>query len=115
MSLPWVRLDTTIADHPKMLALIEGKKHKAALVYILGITYSGRHELDGYIPRTALPFLHASKADADALVAVGMWRATNGGWEINGWSDFQISSEDSRRRREKAQKAALTRWHGGDE
>lgn len=115
MSLPWVRLDTTIADHPKMLALIEGKKHKAALAYILGITYSGRHELDGYIPRTALPFLHASKADADALVSVGMWHATNGGWQINGWADFQISSEDSRKRKEKAQKAALKRWHGGDE
>lgn len=115
MSLPWVRLDTAIADHPKMLALMDGKKHRAALAYILGITYSGRHELDGFIPRAALPYLHATKPDAEALVAVGMWVACDGGWQINGWADFQISSDESRARRVKAQKAAMKRWHGEDE
>jgi hypothetical protein len=34
VSLPWVRLDTAIADHPKMLALMDAKKHRAALAYI---------------------------------------------------------------------------------
>jgi predicted house-cleaning NTP pyrophosphatase (Maf/HAM1 superfamily) len=112
MSLPWIRLDTTLGDHPKMLALMEGRRHKAALAYIFGLTYSGRHELDGFIPSSALPFIHATKADASALIEVGMWAETRGGYQINGWSDFQVSNEESRARRDKAQKAAMRRWHG---
>jgi hypothetical protein len=115
MSLPWIRLDTTLADHPKMLALMEGKHHRAALAYILGLAYSGRHELDGFVPGSALPFIHATKADARALVDVGMWTLTTGGYQINGWSDFQVSNEETRARREKAQKAAMKRWHGEGE
>ncbi len=115
MSLPWVRLDTTIGDNPKILALMQAKKYRAAWAYILGITYCGRHELDGFVPRLALPFLHATKADADALVFVGLWLESDGGWLINGWAEFQISSEEAQKRRDKAQKAAMKRWHGGDE
>jgi hypothetical protein len=112
MSLPWIRLDTTLGDHPKMLALVDGKHHRAALAYIFGLTYCGRHELDGFIPANALPFLHATKADAKALVDVGLWEGTTGGYQINGWSDFQVSNEESKQRREKAKKAAMKRWHG---
>lgn len=118
MSLPWVRLDTAIADHPKMLMLMDDKKHRAALAYILGITYSGRHELDGFIPRAALPFLHATKADASALADVGMWSECQGGWRINGWEEYQVSSDETRKRREKSQRDAArmncVRWHGSD-
>lgn len=110
MSLPWVRLDTAIADHPKMLALMDAKKHRAALAYILGITYSGRHELDGFIPVAALPFIHATKSDAAALCEVDMWFTCPGGWRINGWDEYQVSSEDSRKRRQRAQEAANKRW-----
>lgn len=118
MSLPWIRLDTAIADHPKMLALIDGKKHKAALGYLLGLTYAGRHELDGYIPKAALPFIHATTADAKALCDVGLWIPRPGGWQINGWEDFQISSQESKDRKARAQangsRMNCIRWHGAD-
>jgi hypothetical protein len=65
--MPWVRLDTGLPDHPKILALIAAKKQRAALVYVFGLAYSGRHETDGFVPKMALPFLHASTADANAV------------------------------------------------
>ena len=112
MTLPWVRLDSNIATNHKMLTLLAGKRHRAGLAYVFGLAYSGGHELDGYIPEAALPFLHATPGDACALVDAGLWETTEGGWIVNSWSEFQVSNEDNKRRRERAQKAAMKRWHG---
>ena len=111
MALSWVRLDTGLPDHPKMLSLLAGKKQKAALVYVYSLAYSGRHELDGFIPHQALPFIHASKNDAMALCEVGLWHARQGGYEINSWDEHQPSNEESTRRKERARLAAMKRWH----
>lgn len=110
MSTMWVRLDTGLPDHPKMLALIHGKKHKAALAYVLGLSYSGRHGLDGYIPTPALPFIHATKAEAIALCEVGLWHARDGGYEINDWSEYQVSNEETQARKQRARDAANKKW-----
>lgn len=110
MGLPWIRLDTTLASNPKVLELVDDKKHRAVMAYILGLTYSGGHGLDGFIPRAALPFIHATAADAKSLVSVGMWTARAGGWDINGWTEFQVSDEEARKRRQRAQAAAAKRW-----
>lgn len=110
MGLPWIRLDTTLASNPKVLSLVDDKKHRAVMVYILGLTYSGGHGLDGFIPRAALPFIHATQADAKALVQVGMWIESAGGWHVNGWDEFQVSDEETKARRKRAQEAAAIRW-----
>jgi hypothetical protein len=115
MSLPWVRLDTAIADHPKMLGLFADKRHRAVLGYILGIAYSGRHELDGFVPRAALTVLQMTRSDAESLVESELWDLCEGGWMIHGWAGFQISGEEAQRRREKAQRAAQARWHKGED
>ena len=108
--MQWVRLETGLPDHPKVLALIQAKRHKAVMVYVLGLAYCGRHELDGYVPASALPFIHGTKADAAALVEVGMWHIAEAGWEINGWADFQPTSTERSAAKQKAQKAAQARW-----
>ena len=112
MSLPWIRLDTSIADHPKVLQLVSEKKHRAVLTYVLGLTYSGRHELDGFLPQRCLPIIHGTRNDAQALVEVGLWELAPGGWQINSWDEFQISSDETKRRRQRAQDAAKKRWNG---
>jgi len=106
MAMPWVRLDTGLPDHPKILALIEAKKHRAALVYVFGLAYSGRHESDGYVPRAALPFLHATTQDAQALVELRLWHHTEGGYQINDWDEYQPTSEASRMRQESLKRAS---------
>ncbi|WP_238780374.1 hypothetical protein [Prescottella equi] len=110
MGLPWIRLDTTIADHPKMLDLAEDKAFQAMTAHMLAMAYAGKHGTDGFIPKGALPFIHGRKTDADRLVRVGLWVETPGGWQIHGWDEYQVSDDEAKARREKAQKAAAVRW-----
>ncbi|MBH0121543.1 hypothetical protein I0Q12_19320 [Rhodococcus sp. CX] len=110
MGLPWIRLDTTLADHPKILELVEDKAFQAAFAAVMAMTYSGKHGTDGFISRSALPFIHARTVDAKRLVKVGLWVEVPGGWLINGWDEYQLSDDAAKKRRERAQKAAAARW-----
>lgn len=106
MAMPWVRLDTGLPDHPKILALIGAKKTRAALTYVFGLAYAGRHETDGFIPQAALPFLHATTQDARQLVDIRLWHHAEGGYQINDWDEYQPTSEVSNARRESLKKAS---------
>jgi len=110
MGLPWVRLDTQFASNPKVVELAAGKKWRAAFVYLASLAYAGAQGTDGYIPSNCLFLIHATRAEADALVGVGLWNLSPGGWDINGWDEFQVSDDAARKRRERAQKGAAKRW-----
>lgn len=118
MALPWVRLDTQFASNPKILALVSAKKYRAIVVWAASLGYSGVHETDGFIPSSALPFLHGNKNDATDLVMARLWHAAPGGYSINGWADYQWTSDEHQERRQKAEsaskKANCVRWHGKD-
>ena len=112
MGLPWVRLDTQFPANPKILALIDQKKYRAAFVWVSSLAYAGAHGTDGFLPSASLPFMHATKADAKVLVEVGLWLESVGGWEINSWSEFQPSNAETQERKKRAKDAAMRRWHG---
>jgi hypothetical protein len=44
------------------------------------------------------------------LVDHGFVIESAGGWDINGWDEFQVADEKAKARREKAQRAAAVRW-----
>jgi hypothetical protein len=115
MGLPWVRLDTQFPSNPKILTLIAAGKYRSAFVWTASLAYSGAHGTDGFIPTRALPFLHATKANARDLVDVGLWIETIGGWLINSWDEFQPSNAETQERKkraiEAARRAANARWH----
>ena len=48
----------------------------------------------------------------DLLVEFGFWVPQPGGWLINGWDEFQQSTEETQIRRKRAQAMAETRWAG---
>lgn len=110
MGMPWVRLDTQWPTNPKFLMLVEDRKWRAICVYMAGLGYAGVHGTDGFIPAVALPVLHATKREATELVTVALWVPAQGGWDVNGWSEFQPSAEEAKSRRDKAKKAAQVRW-----
>jgi hypothetical protein len=113
LPLPWVRLDTAFPYNPKLLAMAAEKDgHRAGLVYVCSLAYSGAHGTDGFIPKEALAFIHGRQADAGRLVRHGFWRTQPGGWLINGWTDFQESNAETQERRRRAQAAAQSRWEG---
>lgn len=111
MGLPWVRLDTAMPDNPKILRLLDERDgHRAAFVWLCCLTYCGKHGTDGFIPKNATPFVHGRASDMARLVAVEALNVVPGGWIVPGWAEFQESSEDSQKRRERAQRAAAARW-----
>lgn len=110
MSLPWVRLDCGFPTNPKVLMLIEDKQHRALMAYVCGLAYCGSHGTDGFIPMSALTFIHATKKDAETLSDVALWRPCPGGWEVNGWLEFQPSNAENADRKKRAQDAAAARW-----
>lgn len=110
MGLPWVRLDTQWPQNPKFLMLIDDKKWRSISVYMASLAYSGAHGLRGFLPELCLPFLHGTKREAAELVEVRLWLPQQGGWDINGWSEFQPETDDAEARRNKAIKAARARW-----
>lgn len=116
MGLPWIRLDTSMPDNPKVCMLLASKNgHRAAFVYVCGLAYSGKHGTDGLLPTSCLSRINGQNADAELLVAHHFWQPVMGGWEINSWSEFQVSSDETRARRTRAQKAANIRWHGHED
>lgn len=110
MPLPWIRLDTSFFDHPKILGLVAGSHQRAIVLHLAAMAYSGKHGTDGFIPREALPFLHGRQVDANYLVTAQLWTTNAGGWDINGWDEYQISDDSAKQRREKAKNAAAIRW-----
>lgn len=114
MGLPWIRLDTNFFDHPKVLYLVDEKKFRAIFVHLSAMTYSGKHGLDGLVPRPALRRIGGSDADAIDLVDAGLWTVNPGGWEIHGWTEYQLSSTEHEERRkrlsERGRRGAEKRW-----
>lgn len=111
MGLPWVRLDTQWLTNPKFLTLVEEKSWRSITVYMAGLGYSGAHGTKGFLPSLCLPTIHGTQRQALELVEVCLWIPQQGGWDINGWAEFQPDTDDATARRAKAIHAANVRWH----
>jgi hypothetical protein len=119
MGLHWVRLDSNIASHDKILRLLEMKDGtKAAWAYVCGLGHCGGHGSDGLITFQSLPFIHCTKRHAEMLVEVGLWQPVPLGWQVPNWATRQESSgiTDAKRIAQSvgAHKANCQRWHGMD-
>lgn len=112
MALPWVRLDTTMPDNPKVLHLIESHKEgmAAAFVWICSIAYAGKHGTDGFLTRSALTRCNGKPIHAKLLVDHQFWKDEGVGWTIHDYNEFQESTEETQRRSERARHAAFMRW-----
>lgn len=110
MALPWVRLDSQWYQNPKFLHLVEDRGWRAITVYLAGLAWAGGQGQDGYIPKAALPMIHATVKEAHQLVAAALWIPAQGGWDINDWAEYQPSSLTQEQRSNRARKAAQARW-----
>lgn len=107
----WIRLDTTMPDHPKVLALLEHRNgHRAAFVWVGAMCYTGRHGTDGYIPAKALGLIAGRQVDMALLVTAGLLDVAPGGWLVHGWNKYQPSDAETQARSKRGQEAARARW-----
>lgn len=90
--LPWVRLDTGIASHDKILRLLADpspRRWQAAFSFAVAIGWCGDHGTDGHVPSTALPFVHGTKATAALLEKYDLWQPEAGGWFMKNYVERQ--------------------------
>ena len=110
MGLNWVRVDSAFARNHKIIDLASRRQWQAITAYVCGLGYSAEHGLDGFIPKAAMPFIHATPAVAKQLVNVELWHAVPGGWEVHDWSEYQPTSAETAKRKARAKAAAEMRW-----
>lgn len=119
MALPWVRLDSHIGSHDKILSLLADpspKRWQAAFSYCCALGWSGDQGTDGRIPPVALGFIHGTTTTARLLVKYRLWSEAVNGWEIVNYAERQeltvITAAKREGRRVAAEKANCNRWHG---
>ena len=119
MALPWIRLDSHIASHDKILALVSdpsAKRWQAAFSYVSAIGWSGDQGTDGRVPKTALPFIHGTTSTARLLVKYQLWDEALTGWTIRNFAERQelsvITAGKREMKRVAAEKGNCVRWHG---
>lgn len=117
--LPWIRFDTTLPDHPKMLELLGMRDgHRSAFVFCCALAYAGKHGTDGFIPQAALNRINGRKQDAVNLVAVGLFDSGDKGWWCHGYDEYQQVSTTTEQikasQKDGSVKGNCRRWHGED-
>lgn len=93
MPLPWVRLDTSMPDHPKILELVERGDvgMAAAFVWTCSLAYAGKHGTDGLIRRSTLIRINGKAKHAALLVEHKLWDLDPDGWRIHNWAEYQMA------------------------
>lgn len=114
MGLPWVRLDSAIGQNPKIIALAVAGRWRAISVYMVALGWCGQQNTAGYVPATALPFIHGTRREAAQLAEVGLWHQSDigDGWIVNDWADYQPSTSYTEQASQKSRKGNCIRWHG---
>ena len=119
--MPWVRLDDSFADHPK----IAEAGPLAAWLHTKALIYCGRHLTDGRIPKAVVVSLvdwtsvlmgnGVTNAHPDnltlaaALVSVGLWHEDGAAFQIHDYLQYQPSRAEVLAEREKT-KARVQRF-----
>lgn len=121
MSLPWVRLDSDIASHDKVLNLLSDDdplRWQAFSSYVCALGWSGGHGTDGRVPRASLPFVHGTPETARLLEKYGLWDVAPGGWQIRNFEERQetavVREAKTSARKEASRKGNCVRHHGAE-
>lgn len=121
MGLPWIRLDSNIGSHDKILSLINdpsAARWQAVASYVFAIGWSGSQGTDGFIPRTALPWVHGTLKTARLLEKHGLWEDSTAGYRIKNYADRQQTAAatevKSAAQRAGSVKGNCIRHHGPD-
>jgi hypothetical protein len=92
MPLPWVRLDSNVGQHDKILALKHDpspRRWQAMASYFVSLAWSGGQGTDGFIPAYALESVHATPQTARILVKYRLWTEGIAGYQIVNFEERQ--------------------------
>lgn len=104
--MAYVRLDDSVMDNPKMLALSD----RAFRGWVWGLCYAQRHLTDGFLPIAALTA--SVKRAASELQARGLWTVVDHGFQIHHYLRHQDSKADVEARKDRARDRMRERRSG---
>ena len=100
--MTWVRVDDDLFSHPKFTDAWEREPASVGL-WLLGASYSGRHLLDGLVPRRFVDQWFKTpvreRRATEALVDTRLWVPNGDGWEIHDWGEHNPTRESVLARR----------------
>lgn len=115
--MAWAKLDDRYDDNRKVKRA--WREHPRAVgLHAMAITYSSRHETDGFLDaiwvEERLPNAKERAGCVLALVSAGLFSEVEGGWQVHDYLDYNPSrvelDEQREARSESARKAAKARW-----
>lgn len=83
--MAWFKVDDKFHSHPKVMELSTG----AVGLWTLAGSWCADYLTDGAIKRGQIKRLGGSESEAQELVDVGLWVATEDGWQFRDWTDYQ--------------------------
>lgn len=109
--MSWAKLDDQFFVNRKARAVgLEGRS-----LFLASVCYCAMQQNDGRFPAEDLEVVAAMagvpQEIADRLVAVGLWHAAEGGYEVHEYLEYNPSREQVVARKERAEKAAKARHH----
>lgn len=90
--MTWFRVDDGFGDHPKVDALGDGPCRDAAIaLWTLAGAWAARHLTDGYVSAGRVERIGVKNPikAASELVRVGLWDATDDGYQFRNWNEYQ--------------------------
>lgn len=91
--MTWVKLDDTVTEHPKCVAL----SSHAWTLWLHGLTYCSRNLTDGEIPGVMLARLSSvpqPRKVASELIDAGLWHDSDGSYWIHDYCEHQRTRAD---------------------
>lgn len=87
--MSWARIHDSALNSPKLVKLF--KASDPLHLWVWGLTYCQLHLTDGAIPIEAIP--HGGVKAAEALIERRLWEASEGGYQIHDYLDWNESKE----------------------
>lgn len=99
--MPWGKLDDSLYDHPKLDELAPAMRMQCVGLWAVAISWCNRRLTDGHVPTNRIRLLGGTTQQAEALVAVRLFDAVPGGYQVHDFLDFNDSREYVMARRAK--------------
>lgn len=79
----WGKVDDGLHSHVKWRRASKG----ARALWTTALSWCSDQGNGGHVPRDLLGYLDGTPAEARSLVAVGLWVATDDGWDFHQWEE----------------------------
>jgi hypothetical protein len=90
----WFKVDDGFHSSRKLLQIPKRQRWAAEGLWVHAGSWAGDNLTDGHIPDYIIAEWAPPPSAVEALVKVGLWDRTHGGFDFRNWAEYQPSRED---------------------